>query len=251
MSNFWKVGPAVLVAVGLSACASDGGVEVEDAQAATSDCAEPDVSFAQADWPFVVAESVIVEDWEIDGLRYLVRGGASELDDAVAEVLDVTFAEYDAAEPVGDDANLEITFESVAGSARFNASDLDGDGCWEVEIEAVYVQQPELTAPPATAPNPLDNLPGVGTVEVVTSRGSYTIPATSCQFEPLTVDAAGADGTLSVRQTSESTQFNWVFADGTELATDNARVFALGDRTASVVADIDGGQETVLVEITC
>jgi hypothetical protein len=184
----------------------------------------------------------------------------------------VSFSEYDVDEPLGSAQVISVNFSSTdRGDAQLAMQDRDTDGCWDVTITAqlldpsestdVLLPTPESTnvAPTTTTTIPVveppPELDGIGMAQIIAGRGTYQATVVTCTFDPISVEAFGAEGTLTVLSGSDDTVIvSWTYAsDNVEVRDSDARTLTLGPDSGNFVADGYNQEdpETLIVEVTC
>jgi hypothetical protein len=264
---------------GVSACSDDDGElaagQEEDGEAADEG---PSISLGSAptttlpscpadtvevpgDWPFAVPAAVSPTATSVADLSYSVTGITNDPERVLVDSIEQTFAGFTSEEPTGDPSSLHVAFASTDGEAALDMRDDDGDGCWEVALSATYPDVP----PPATdepqesattlaeAGDDLAAVTAVGQGQVVTARGTYQLMVTRCDAEPLAIAASGPEGDLSIEGDGDKVRVVWIYADGVEIADDEALVMGFDQTSGTFVADGDGpnGEETVIADFVC
>lgn len=220
------------------------------------DCAADGIDLA-AGWPFAVSDVVTVLATTNDVLRYRLVGVTTDAGATLADTLDVSFADYESGEPAGSDTDVTVEFTADAGTATLHLDSASTDGCWLVEIDAEYVQAPPpaLTVSSAPVVDPLDDLASVGSGDIITGRGSYTLAVIECDLPALAIEATAREGNLQVSASDDPAvaSVRWVYADGVEISDARAVVLSLGPETGSFVANGMGpdGPESLVIDITC
>jgi hypothetical protein len=192
-----------------------------------------------------------------DLLRYRLVGFTTDAESTLADTLGVSFPDLESSEPKGSDSEVTVTFTGDAATAELRLVSTSTDGCWLVDVDAEYVQAPVVVPSGSTpgAVDPLDDLASVGSGDIITGRGNYSLAVVSCDLSALAIEATALEGSLQVAASDDASAaaIRWVYADGVEISDDRAVVLSLGSDTASFVANgtSPDGPETLVIDITC
>jgi hypothetical protein len=220
------------------------------------DCAADGVEL-DAGWPYELADAVTVLATTNDLLRYRLVGFTTDAESTLADTLGVSFPDLESSEPKGSDSEVTVTFTGDAATAELRLVSTSTDGCWLVDVDAEYVQAPVVVPSGSTpgAVDPLDDLASVGSGDIITGRGNYSLAVVSCDLSALAIEATAREGSLQVAASDDASAaaIRWVYADGVEISDDRAVVLSLGSDTASFVANgtSPDGPETLVIDITC
>lgn len=220
------------------------------------------------DWAYVLPEMLQPTQFESDETHFDVTGITNDPDGLLTAVSASSFPGFDLTEPTGDATSLAVGFSGAIGGGQVSLADTDGDGCWDVEIDATLVDTP-ATAPgstDATAP-PQSTTPaegefrqnyeaaiGVGTGQITTGRGAFQLKLTRCDAGALLVEGLAAEGALSVTSVDGATfAVAWTYADGTTVSDQAASVLGVSATALSLVADGQNaeGLESLFIELSC
>lgn len=201
------------------------------------------------DWPFYVSEWIQIADLSVEGTRYALAGTTPDLDAVISDSFSKAFVDFDVVERESDRTSFVLDLTSDGVEVMMRVDDGDQDGCWSVEIVAVYDRPP----PPVEQPDESDvsAAPAIrsdGNVFVITPRGDFELDVSACRIAPTFVDASSSDGQLRMRSTSgDGVSVRWTYADG-EVVADAAAEELYANEISRGVAI---GNGTIFVEVAC
>lgn len=244
------------------------------------ECEAGTVIAAPADWPHPVPDQLRVLAADVpDRQTYRLEGVTNDADGLVIAAMDTMFPDLDVTEPSGDAASIELEFSDATASASVALDDADGDGCWDVAVAVSYVEPPDVevvdptepadgdssdgdgseddegdAVPPTSAPSfEFDEATSIGRAQVITARGTFTLFVMSCTIDPVFVDAAAADGALTITGTPSDLEVTWTYADGVVIEDDDPNVVGLDSSGGAMFTEGDGpdGPESLVIEYFC
>ena len=114
-----------------------------DNDAVVVSCGADGVAIAD-DWPFGVANDIVVADTFAADDRYVLAGATLDAEQVLIDTMDTAFPGFVVGDPDGGPNDMTVDFASDTGDARLVLADPDQDGCWSVEIRAAFGPDAEV-----------------------------------------------------------------------------------------------------------
>lgn len=115
----------------------------DDSNVVSASCTDEGVAVAD-DWPFGVADDIVVALTTDDAGQYLLAGATLDPEQVLIDTMDASFPGFDVGAPRGGADDMIVDFSSTTGAARVVLEDPDQDGCWAVDIRAVFEDDREV-----------------------------------------------------------------------------------------------------------
>ncbi len=229
-----------------------------------ADCpAEP--APAPVEWPLVLPDRVVVTAYDIDGNTFTATGITNDVERVLVASMEDTLGDYEVDEPDGGASDVVVGFRSAVAEGVVVLSDDDDDSCWDATYELTFASEPDPDDLQPTDPD-ADELAGpdpdegsglvepVGGGTVTTARGAFPLTITTCQLDPVAVEATAENGTLAIAgDPSGAVVLEWSYDDGVVVSDDSARAVVASPTSALFIGDgtNDDGPETILAEVDC
>ena len=201
------------------------------------------------DWPFYVSEWIQIADLSVEGTRYALAGTTPDLDEVISDSFSKAFVDFDVVEREADRTSFTLDLSSDGVEVMMRVDDGDQDGCWSVEIVAVYDRPPApVEQPDGSEVSVASAIRSDGNVFVITPRGDFELDVSACRIAPTFVDASSSDGQLRMRSTNgDGVSVRWTYADGDVVADAAAEELYANEISRGLA--IDNG--TIFVEVAC